>query len=83
MANLANNPDLLARRLRFNASSYWKIPNRSKSETLTGERFFSTQDLESGADELRNIVRKTPHLFVAQTTRRCRQDQLAWSKTGK
>src|SRR5207245_8607060 len=28
--------------------------------------FFSIQDLESGADELRNIVRKSPHLFVAQ-----------------
>jgi uncharacterized circularly permuted ATP-grasp superfamily protein/uncharacterized alpha-E superfamily protein len=34
--------------------------------TLTGERFFTIHDLESGADELRTLVRKTPHLFVAQ-----------------
>jgi uncharacterized circularly permuted ATP-grasp superfamily protein/uncharacterized alpha-E superfamily protein len=34
--------------------------------TLTGERFFTIHDLESGANELRALVRKTPHLFVAQ-----------------
>jgi uncharacterized circularly permuted ATP-grasp superfamily protein/uncharacterized alpha-E superfamily protein len=34
--------------------------------TLTGERFVSIHDLESGSDELRGLIRKTPHLFVAQ-----------------
>jgi uncharacterized alpha-E superfamily protein len=34
--------------------------------TLTGERFFSIHDLESGSEELRGLIRKTPHLFVAQ-----------------
>jgi uncharacterized circularly permuted ATP-grasp superfamily protein/uncharacterized alpha-E superfamily protein len=33
---------------------------------LTGERFLTVHDLDSGSDELRNLVRKTPNLFVAQ-----------------
>jgi uncharacterized circularly permuted ATP-grasp superfamily protein/uncharacterized alpha-E superfamily protein len=41
-------------------------PESFQIRTLTGERFFTINDLESGLDELRNIVRKTPHLFVAQ-----------------
>src|SRR5260221_2722090 len=41
-------------------------PESFQIRTLTGERFFTIYDLESGLDELRNIVRKTPHLFVAQ-----------------
>jgi uncharacterized circularly permuted ATP-grasp superfamily protein/uncharacterized alpha-E superfamily protein len=34
--------------------------------TLTGERFFSIHDLESSSEELRGLIRKTPHHFVAQ-----------------
>src|SRR5260370_16548655 len=41
-------------------------PESFQIRTLTGERFFTIYDLESGLDELRNIVRKTAHLFVAK-----------------
>jgi len=49
-------------------------PESFQIRTLTGERFFTIHDLESGLEELRNIVRKTPHLFVGATERGCREN---------
>jgi uncharacterized circularly permuted ATP-grasp superfamily protein/uncharacterized alpha-E superfamily protein len=41
-------------------------PEAFQIRTLTGERFLTVHDLENGPDELRTLVRRTPHLFVAQ-----------------